>query len=158
MFHLAHLLNELSKIWGFLFNSNIYNAKSIRLPFLRFQKKIYGWMDPLMDGDQLSQGYRATTRRQFTFYHSTPRSFWYSINRPWKDERLNWPWSQSVVLNPGALYSECSVLTTTLLFHDYVELFQIHCCSNFFRSIFCSTPHFYSEEAALFFENSFLEY
>ena len=25
-----------------------------------------------MDGVQLSQGYRATTRRQFTFYHSTP--------------------------------------------------------------------------------------
>ena len=28
----------------------------------------------LINGVQLSQGYRATTRRQFTFYHSVPRS------------------------------------------------------------------------------------
>ena len=27
-----------------------------------------------MDGVQPSQGYRATTRRQFTFYHSIPKS------------------------------------------------------------------------------------
>ena len=33
-----------------------------------------------MDGIQLSQGYRATMRRQFTFYHSVPRSSWYSID------------------------------------------------------------------------------
>ena len=34
-----------------------------------------------IDGVHLSEGYRATMR-QFTFYHSFPRSSW------WKDERL----------------------------------------------------------------------
>ena len=33
-----------------------------------------------MDGVQLSQGYKATKRKQFTFYHSVPRSFWYSTD------------------------------------------------------------------------------
>ena len=33
-----------------------------------------------MDGVQLSQGYKVTMRKQFTFYHSVPRSFWYSID------------------------------------------------------------------------------
>ena len=29
----------------------------------------------LMDGFQLPQGYRATTRRQFAFYHKSPEIF-----------------------------------------------------------------------------------
>ena len=45
------------------------------------------------DRVQMSQGYRDSTRSQDTFYHSVPRSSWYSFNRPWKDERLNWPCS-----------------------------------------------------------------
>ena len=36
---------------------------------------------------QLSQGYRGTTRRQFTFYHSLPRIYWYSFDQHQKDER-----------------------------------------------------------------------
>ena len=36
---------------------------------------------------QLSQGYRCTTRRQVTFYHSLPRSYWYSFDQHQKDER-----------------------------------------------------------------------
>ena len=43
----------------------------------------------VMDGVQLSQGYRATTRRQFTFYHSVLRTTWYSFSQSWKDERLS---------------------------------------------------------------------
>ena len=31
----------------------------------------------------------ATSRRQFTFYHSVPRNSWYSFYRPRKDERGN---------------------------------------------------------------------
>ena len=42
-----------------------------------------------MDGVQLSQGYRATRRRQLTFYYSVSRNFGYSTGRPWKDERLS---------------------------------------------------------------------
>ena len=41
-----------------------------------------------MDGVQLFQSYRNTTRRKFTFYHLVPISSWYSFNRPRKDERL----------------------------------------------------------------------
>ena len=44
-----------------------------------------------MDGVQLSEGYRATARRQFAFYHSVPRSFWYSFNQLQWDKRLNKP-------------------------------------------------------------------
>ena len=29
---------------------------------------------PFMDGVQLPQGYRATSRRQFTFYHEVPET------------------------------------------------------------------------------------
>ena len=42
----------------------------------------YGW-------DSLSQGYRATMKRQFTFYHLVPRSSWYSIDQPKMDNYLS---------------------------------------------------------------------
>ena len=54
----------------------------------------------------------ATSRRQFTFYHSVPRNSWYSFYRPRKDERLSRPWSHPVVLNTGPLDWESSTLTT----------------------------------------------
>lgn len=31
-----------------------------------------------------------TTRRQFSLYHTVPRSSWYSLNQTPKDERLSW--------------------------------------------------------------------
>ena len=40
---------------------------------------VNGWPGLSMDGIQLSQGHRATTRRQFTFYHLIPITSWYSI-------------------------------------------------------------------------------
>ena len=54
----------------------------------------------------------ATSRREFTFYHSVPRNFWYSFYRPHKDERLSQPWSHPVVLNVEPLDWESSTLTT----------------------------------------------
>ena len=36
----------------------------------------------------------ATSRRQFTFYHSVPRNSWYSFYRPRKDEGLSRPLSR----------------------------------------------------------------
>ena len=45
----------------------------------------------------------ATSRRQFSFYHSVPRNSWYSFYRPRKDERLSRPWSHPVVLITGPL-------------------------------------------------------
>ena len=59
----------------------------------------------------------ATSRRQFTFYHSVPSNSWYSFYRPWKDERLSRPWSHPVVLNTGLLDWESSALTTRPLLH-----------------------------------------
>ena len=55
---------------------------------------------------------RATSRRQFTFYHKVPRNSWYSFYRPWKNERLSRPWSHPVVLNMGPLGWESSALST----------------------------------------------
>ena len=54
----------------------------------------------------------ATSRRQFTFYHSVPRNSWYSFYRPRKYERLSRPWSHPVVLITGPLDWESSTLTT----------------------------------------------
>ena len=62
----------------------------------------------------------ATSRRQFTFYHSVPKYFWYSFYRPQNDERLSWPWSHPVVLNTGSLDWESSALTTRPLLHTRV--------------------------------------
>ena len=53
-----------------------------------FEQKQTLW--PLfMDGFQMPQGDRATTMRQFTFYHLVPRNFWCAFDRPRKDERLS---------------------------------------------------------------------
>ena len=59
----------------------------------------------------------ATSRRQFTFYHSVPRNSWYSFYRLRKDERLNRSWSHPVVLSTGPLDWESSALTTRPLLH-----------------------------------------
>ena len=87
-----------------------------------------------MNGVQLCQGYRATTRRHFTFYHSVPSNSWYSAGQPGKDERLSWPWGDQVVLNPGPLDLESSNLTTspcqiTLTSISY-KLFYVFPCTS----------------------------
>ena len=65
---------------------------------------------------------RATSRRQFTFYHSVPRNSWYSFHRPRKDERLSRPWSHPVVLNTGPLDWKSNVLTTRHLTESLVYI------------------------------------
>ena len=44
--------------------------------------------------------------------HSLPRSPWYLLDQPRKDEKLSWPWSHPVDLNPEPLDWESSTLTT----------------------------------------------
>ena len=61
----------------------------------------------------------ATSRRQFTFYHSVPRNSWYSFYQPRKDEKLSRPWSHPVVLSMGLLAWESSILTTRPLLHKW---------------------------------------
>ena len=70
-----------------------------------------------LDGPFLWMGFNclkatATSRRQFTFYHSVPRNSWYSFYQPRKDERLSRRWSHPVVLNTGLLDWESRALTT----------------------------------------------
>ena len=47
-----------------------------------------------------------------SFYNLVPRSSWYLIDQPWKDESLSWPRSHPVLLNLGTLDWEFSTLTT----------------------------------------------
>ena len=75
-----------------------------------------------MDGVQLSQGYRTTSWRQFTFYHSVPRISWCSFNWPQKDKRLSQSWSHLVVLNLGPLDWESSALTNRRWITTYFVL------------------------------------
>ena len=73
------------------------------------KKKLYGpflWM-----GFSCLKA-RATSRRQFTFYHSVPRRPWCSFYRPREDERLRRPWSHPADLNTGTLDWESRALTT----------------------------------------------
>ena len=77
--------------------------------FLILKKKMYGPF--LWIGFNCLKA-RATSRRQFTFYHKVPRNPWYSFYRSWKDQRLYQPWSYPVVLNMGPLDWESSTLTT----------------------------------------------
>ena len=65
-----------------------------------------------MDGVQLPQGYRATMRKEFTFYHCVPRNSWYSFDGPQKRERPSQILSNSVVLNVGPLDWKFRALTT----------------------------------------------
>ena len=78
-----------------------------------------------MDGVQLSQGYRASARRQFTFYYSAPWTSRYLFNQPCMDERLSWLWIHPAVLNLGSLdWESSSTLTTwSLLVYTYHLLF-----------------------------------
>ena len=59
-----------------------------------------------------------TSRGQFTFDHWVPRNSWYSLYRPWKNERLSPPWSHPVVLNMGPLDWKSIALTTRPLLHE----------------------------------------
>ena len=64
-------------------------------------------------GAYLWTGFNYLKNLLFTRY--IPRNFWYSIDRPLKDERLSWPWKEPVVLNSMALDWESNPLTTRLM-------------------------------------------
>ena len=80
-----------------------------------FKLKLYSPF--FVDGVQLLQGYTATSRRQFTFYHQVPRKSWYSFDLHRKDERLSRCWSHPVVMNTRPLDWESSALTTRQSLH-----------------------------------------
>ena len=78
------------------------NLRNIQIVFIAanvifgvsYSKK--NFMAPFIDSVQLPKVYRATTRKQFTFYHSVLKNFWYTFDQPRKDERLTRPWSHTV--------------------------------------------------------------
>ena len=87
----------------------------------RKKKQLYG---PFL----LWMGFRATatSKMQFTSYHSVPRNSWYSFYRPRKDQTLSRPWSHPVVLVTGPLNWESSALTTRPLLHKCVAQATLH--------------------------------
>ena len=72
-----------------------------------------------MDGVQLYQGYRATKRKQFTFYHEVPRKSWYSLDRPRKDERLSQIWSHPICKQTNTYYITGPKLAMTISLLEY---------------------------------------
>ena len=102
-YHTGNYLSNVSVFCYSIHNIEVYCflsnlTKIVLLPMKSlgtFTKKIlYGpllWME-----FKLPQGYRATTKRQFIFYHSVPRSSWYLCYRPQKDKRLSQPWNHRV--------------------------------------------------------------
>ena len=68
--------------------------------------------------------YRATTSKQFTFYHSVSRNSWYRFYQPRKDKRLTQPWSHTVALKTGPLDWESSALTNRPVFVFLLPIFN----------------------------------
>ena len=97
-----------------------------------YVKKLYGPFLLWMGFNCLKA--TATSRMQFTFYHSVPRNSWYSFYRLRKDERLSRPWSHPVALITGPLDWESSALTTRplsmadRLFSALWNKFQVGSC------------------------------
>ena len=79
-----------------------------------------------IDGIQVPQGCRVTTRRQFTFYKYVPRNSWYSFDQLREDEQLSRLWSHPVVVNTESLDWESSVLTTLTLQHFFLVTAASH--------------------------------
>ena len=87
----------------------------------------------------------ATSRRQFTFHHSVPRTFWYSFYRPRTDERLSQPWSHPVVFEhgtPGLVIQHfCIILFSNLdryfaaPFWNYISFVITYICQNLWTYI-----------------------
>ena len=107
-----------------IFLSSYFLVGHVQFKLFTFFKKTLQSL--FMNGVQLPQDYKATTKRQFTFYHSVPRTSWHSFSQPQKDERLSSSWSHSAVLNLGPLNWESRTLTTRPLhFQTYLSPFYI---------------------------------
>ena len=90
-------------------SSDMIVSVMFTLKFLLWKKTLQALF---MNGAQLPQDYKASTKRQITFYHSVPRTSWHLFSWPQNDERLSWPWRHSAVLNLRSLNWESRTLTT----------------------------------------------
>ena len=59
-------------MFNWVLNTSLLRVKNKKTDYLTCKLKTLLLL--FMDGVQLSQGYRATARRQFTFYHSVSRN------------------------------------------------------------------------------------
>ena len=91
-------------------------------------------MTLFVDGIQLPQGNRATSRRKFTFYHQVSRKSWYSFDQPRKDDRLSQPWNHPVDLHTGPLDWESSILITRLYAQTSQIFDPLYACMYFNKS------------------------
>ena len=99
-------------------NKRQNNVNEVVLVFLLLTLKKKIW--PLfMDGVQLPQGYRATTTKQFTFYHLVHRNFWYSFDRPRKEEKAESTLEPPSSFEHRTLDWESSTLTTRPYFTPF---------------------------------------
>lgn len=64
---------------------------------------------------------------EITFFLHVPRSYWYSFDSSQKDERLSWPWSHTMALNPEALDWKTNTLTIRSLLLFMVNLLWSGC-------------------------------
>ena len=96
----------------------------------------------------------ATSRRQFTYYHSVPRNSWYSFYRPRMDETLSRPSSHPVVLNTGTLDWEYNALTTRPPIKTDSLKIKIHIIVNYrndkLRILYCRSYGITSTATAIF--------
>ena len=69
-----------------------------------------------MDKVQQSETF---TRDSLLFTTNAPRSYWFSLDWPWNDERLSWSLSHPVVLNMVPLDRESSALAARILLLIY---------------------------------------
>ena len=89
----------------------------------------------------------ATSKGQFTFYHSVPRNSWYSFYRPRKDERLSQPWSHPVVLiypQKCSLFKTQSMDKVSMSYFFSFPRYQTKCVIKFiFRQLMMSYFNIY---------------
>ena len=92
------------QMFEWVLNISLVSVKNKQTNYLTWKNE--NFMAFFWDGVQLCQGYRATMRRQFTFYHLLPRS-----------GRMKGCWTA----NPGQLAWDSTTLTTTIIGKTYVE-------------------------------------
>ena len=100
-------------------SNRLYSGQCDISSILLKKKQLYGSFQV-----QMLKVYRATTRKQFTFYHSVLRNSWYRFDQTRKDKRLTRPWSHTVALNTGPLDWESSALTNRPVFVFFITDIQ----------------------------------
>ena len=88
-------------LWALSFKWDFFPKIPASWVFYSYKKKLKKLYDPFLWMGFNCLKATATSRRQFTFYHSVPRNSWYSFYRPRKDEvDLGWR-AESILWHPN---------------------------------------------------------